>query len=69
MRSQYTSDAFQNAIRDAVLFKASAAAVIVWQCTDGEFFHHTEEGKIYRISAYKQTCDQVKSIIFRYIFV
>ena len=33
------------------------------------FFATLKKEKIYRISAYKLTRDQVKGIIFRYIFV
>ncbi len=33
------------------------------------FFAILKKEKLYRIAAYKQTREQVKSIIFRYIFV
>ena len=68
--SQYTSEAFKKAIKEAGLIQSLSGA---GHCFDNarmeSFFATLKKEKIYRISAYKLTRDQVKSIIFRYIFV
>lgn len=68
--SQYTSEAFRNALFDAGLIQSLSGT---GHCFDNarieSFFARLKKEKIYRISAYKLTCEQVKSIIFRYIFV
>ena len=68
--SQYTSDAFRSTLRDAGLVQSLSGT---GHCFDNarmeSFFATLKKEKIYRISAYKLTRDQVKSIIFRYIFV
>ena len=68
--SQYTSEAFRNSLRDAGLVQSLSGT---GHCFDNarmeSFFATLKKEKIYRISAYKLTRDQVKSIIFRYIFV
>lgn len=68
--SQYTSEAFKLALRKAGLVQSLSGT---GHCFDNarmeSFFATLKKEKIYRISAYKLTRAQVKSIIFRYIFV
>ncbi len=68
--SQYTSDAFRIALKEAKMLQSLSGT---GHCFDNarmeSFFATLKKEKIYRISAYKLTRDQVKSIIFRYIFV
>lgn len=68
--SQYTSAAFKHALNDAGLTQSLSGT---GHCFDNarmeSFFATLKKEKIYRISAYKLTREQVKSIIFRYIFV
>ena len=68
--SQYTSEAFRQSLRDAGLIQSLSGT---GHCFDNarmeSFFATLKKEKIYRISAYKLTRIQVKSIIFRYIFV
>ena len=68
--SQYTSEAFRSALKEAGLVQSLSGT---GHCFDNarmeSFFATLKKEKIYRISAYKLTRDQVKSIIFRYIFV
>lgn len=68
--SQYTSEAFRSALREAGLVQSLSGT---GHCFDNarmeSFFATLKKEKIYRISAYKLTRDQMKSIIFRYIFV
>ena len=68
--SQYTSEAFRNALKDAGLQQSLSGT---GHCFDNarmeSFFATLKKEKIYRIAAYKLTREQVKSIIFRYIFI
>ncbi len=68
--SQYTSEAFKNALRKAGLRQSLSGT---GHCFDNarmeSFFATLKKEKIYRISAYKLTREQVKTTIFRYIFV
>jgi len=68
--SQYTSEAFKKALSEAGLIQSLSGS---GHCFDNarmeSFFATLKKEKIYRISAYKLTREQVKSIIFRYIFV
>ena len=68
--SQYTSEAFRDALREVGLVQSLSGT---GHCFDNarmeSFFATLKKEKIYRISAYKLTRDQVKSIIFRYVFV
>lgn len=68
--SQYTSEAFRAELKTAGLIQSLSGT---GHCFDNarmeSFFATLKKEKIYRISAYKLTRDQVKSIIFRYIFV
>ena len=68
--SQYTSEAFKKALKDAGLVQSLSGT---GHCFDNvrmeSFFATLKKEKIYRISAYKLTREQVKSIIFRYIFI
>lgn len=68
--SQYTSEAFKKALKEAGLIQSLSGA---GHCFDNarmeSFFATLKKEKIYRIAAYKLTREQVKSIIFRYIFV
>ena len=68
--SQYTSEAFRTALKDAGLIQSLSG---VGHCFDNarmeSFFATLKKEKIYRIAAYKLTREQVKSIVFRYVFV
>jgi transposase InsO family protein len=68
--SQYTSEAFKNALQKAGLCQSLSGTE---HCFDNarmeSFFATLKKEKIYQISAYKLTREQVKTIIFRYIFV
>ena len=68
--SQYTSEAFRDALRETGLVQSLSGT---GHCFDNarmeSFFATLKKEKIYRIAAYKLTREQVKSIIFRYIFV
>ena len=68
--SQYTSEAFREELREARLIQSLSGT---GHCFDNarmeSFFATLKKEKIYRISAYKMTREQVKSIVFRYIFV
>ena len=68
--SQYTSDAFRNALKEAGLIQSLSGT---GHCYDNarmeSFFATLKKEKIYRIAAYRLTRNQVWSIIFRYIFV
>ena len=68
--SQYTSEAFRDALREAGLVQSLSGA---GHCYDNarmeSFFATLKKEKIYRIAAYKLTREQVKSIVFRYVFV
>ena len=63
-------EAFRTAFRETGLVRSLGGT---GDCLDNagmeSFFATLKKEKIYRISAYKRTRDQVKSIIFRYIFV
>ena len=66
--SQYTSEAFKDALREAGLVQSLSGT---GHCFDNarmeSFFATLKKEKIYRIAAYKLTREQVKTIIFRYI--
>ena len=68
--SQYTSEAFRSALKEAGLIQSLSGT---GHCFDNarmeSFFATLKKEKIYRISAYRLTREQVKSFIFRYIFV
>lgn len=68
--SQYTSEAFRTALREAGLVQSLSGT---GHCFDNarmeSFFATLKKEKIYRVPVYRLTRDQVKSIIFRYIFV
>lgn len=68
--SQYTSEAFRAALRKTGLVQSLSGT---GHCFDNarmeSFFATLKKEKIYRISAYKLTREQVKSIVFRYIFI
>ena len=68
--SQYTSEAFRNALKDAGLVQSLSGT---GHCFDNarmeSFFATLKKEKIYRIAAYKLTRAKVKSIIFRYVYV
>lgn len=68
--SQYTSDAFREALKDSKMIQSLSGT---GHCFDNarmeSFFATLKKEKIYRIAAYKLTRDEVKTIIFRYIFV
>ena len=68
--SQYTSEAFKATLQKIGLRQSLSGT---GHCFDNarmeSFFATLKKEKIYRISAYKLTREQVKTIIFRYIFV
>ena len=68
--SQYTSEAFKEALAGAGMRQSLSGT---GHCFDNarmeSFFATLKKEKIYRIAAYKLTREQVKSIIFRYVFV
>ena len=68
--SQYTSAAFKKALRKAGLRQSLSGT---GHCFDNarmeSFFATLKKEKIYQISAYKLTREQVQTIIFRYIFI
>ena len=68
--SQYTSEAFREALREAGMVQSLSGT---GHCYDNarmeSFFATLKKEKIYRIAAYKLTREQVKSTVFRYIFV
>ncbi len=68
--SQYTSEAFKSALKEAGLVQSLSGT---GHCFDNarmeSFFATLKKEKIYRIPTYKMTREQVKSVVFRYIFV
>lgn len=68
--SQYTSQAFKEALAACGIVQSLSG---VGHCFDNSrmesFWATLKKEKIYRIAAYKLTREQVKTIIFRYIFV
>ena len=68
--SQYTSEAFKEALNNAGLVQSLSGT---GHCFDNarmeSFFATLKKEKIYRIAAYKLTREQVKTIVFRYIFI
>lgn len=68
--SQHTREAFRTVLRETGLVQSLSGT---GDCFDNarmeSFFAPLKKEKIHRISAYKLTQGQVKSIIFRYIFV
>lgn len=68
--SQYTSETFKNALKEAGLIQSLSGT---GHCFDNarmeSFFATLKKEKIYRISAYMRTREEVKTIVFRYIFV
>ena len=68
--SQYTSEAFREALAKAEMVQSLSGA---GHCFDNarmeSFFATLKKEKIYQIAAYKMTSEEVKTVIFRYIFV
>ena len=68
--SQYTSEAFKESLQSAGLVQSLSGT---GHCFDNarmeSFFATLKKEKLYRIPTYKMTREQVKTIIFRYIFV
>jgi len=67
--SQYTSEAFRKEIRKSGMIQSLSGA---GHCFDNarmeSFFATLKKEKLYRIAAYKLTRDDVRSIVFRYVF-
>lgn len=67
--NQYTSEAFKDALKEAGLVQSLSGT---GHCFDNarmeSFFATLKKEKIYRIAAYRLPREQVKSIVFRYIF-
>ena len=68
--SQYTSEAFKEALAESGMIQSLSGT---GHCFDNarmeSFFATLKKEKIYRIAAYKLTREEVKTIIFRYVFV
>ena len=68
--SQYTSEAYRNTLKEYGMIQSLSGA---GHCFDNarmeSFFATLKKEKIYNIAAYKLTREDVKSIVFRYIFV
>ena len=68
--SQYTSEAFRNELRKNSITQSLSGA---GRCFDNarmeSFFATLKKEKLYRIPTYHMTREQVKTIIFRYVFV
>ena len=68
--SQYTSKAFKEELRRNGMIQSLSGT---GHCFDNarmeSFFATLKKEKIYRIAAYKMKREQVKTIIFRYVFV
>ena len=68
--SQYTSEAFKNALKGGrTVQNLSGTGNFYDNARMESFFATLKKEKIYRISTYRLTREQVKSIIFRYIFI
>ena len=67
--SQYTSNAFRSELRKYGIKQSLSGA---GHCFDNarmeSFFATLKKEKIYRIAAYRRTREEVKTIVFRYIF-
>ena len=68
--SQYTSDAFRGQLKEYGMLQSLSGT---GHCFDNSrmesFFATLKKEKIYRIAAYKLTREQVKTVVFRYVFV
>lgn len=68
--SQYTSDAFRHLLKKYGMQQSLSSA---GHCYDNarmeSFFATLKKEKLYRIPTYRMTREEVKTIIFRYIFV
>ena len=68
--SQYTSEAFGQKLRKNGIIQSLSGT---GNCFDNarmeSFFATLKKEKLYRIATYKMTREQVKTVIFRYIFV
>ena len=68
--SQYTSEAFREELKKNGMIQSLSGT---GHCFDNarmeSFFATLKKEKIYQIAAYKLTREQVKSIVFRYIFI
>lgn len=68
--SQYTSEQFRNTLKEYGMTQSLSGT---GHCFDNarmeSFFATLKKEKIYQIAAYKMTREEVKHIIFRYIFV
>ena len=68
--SQYTSEAFRKELKDNGIIQSLSGT---GHCFDNarmeSFFATLKKEKIYQIATYRRTREEVKSIIFRYVFV
>lgn len=68
--SQYTSEEFKKLLQSCGIIQSLSGAGHCFDNSRMESFWATlKKEKIYRIAAYKLTREQVKTIIFRYVFV
>lgn len=67
---QYTSEEYRNTLKKYGMIQSLSG---VGHCFDNarmeSFFATLKKEKIYQIAAYKRTREEVKSIVFRYVFV
>lgn len=68
--SQYTSEAYRDILKNNGIIQSLSGT---GHCYDNarmeSFFATLKKEKLYRIPTYRQTRDEVKTIVFRYIFV
>lgn len=68
--SQYTSEAFREELRKNKMIQSLSG---VGHCFDNarmeSFFATMKKEKIYRVAAYRMSREEVRSLVFRYIFV
>ena len=68
--SQYTSEAFRNALKTYGMIQSLSGT---GHCYDNarmeSFFATLKKEKLYRIPTYRMRKDEIKTVIFRYIFI
>ena len=70
MRSQYTSEAFRSELaRQGLTQSLSGVAHCYDNARMESFFATLKKELIYRVSAYRLSMSEVKSLVFRYVFV
>ena len=68
--SQYTSEAFRNLLKKYEIAQSLSGT---GRCCDNarmeSFFATLKKEKLYRIPTYRMTREDVKTVIFRYVFI